>query len=69
MTAAQTLLNQREEYIFERSKELSFFEKELEEARRNLEEKHRALKEGNSNLDLKMAGLASREEVSLFSVR
>lgn len=64
--AAQTLLNQRQEYISERSKELSCFEKELEKTKTNLEEEHRALREEKSDLDLKIAALATREEVCLF---
>lgn len=58
----QTLLNQREDYIFQRSKELSSFEKELDAAKFKFEEESRALHEKKSILDLEMAALATRDE-------
>lgn len=57
------MLNQRDGYIFESTKELTRLEKELEEAKANIEEESRAIKVERCNLDLEVAALASREEV------
>jgi len=62
----QTLLNQREDYIFQKSKELSRFEKELGEAKSKFEEECKLHQEKKSNLDLDMSALATREEVCIF---
>lgn len=59
----QALLNQREDYIFSRTQEISRLEKELQASKLNLEEGCKALKEEKYNLELKAASLDARDEV------
>ncbi|XP_023543211.1 protein CROWDED NUCLEI 4-like [Cucurbita pepo subsp. pepo] len=58
----QALLNQREEYILSKSRELNRFEKELEESRANIENERRAIHDEKSKLQLTEVSLSKREE-------
>ncbi|KAF6155517.1 hypothetical protein GIB67_017872 [Kingdonia uniflora] len=58
----QTLLNQREEYIFGKTQELIRLEKELEVSKANIEDELKALNEEKTNLGLNLAVLSTREE-------
>ncbi|KAI3990880.1 hypothetical protein MKX01_026064 [Papaver californicum] len=62
---SQALLNQREECISEKSRELSLFEKELEATEAKIKKESTALSEEKSGLDLKLAALSTREKVIL----
>ncbi|XP_057951774.1 protein CROWDED NUCLEI 4 isoform X1 [Malania oleifera] len=59
---AQALLNQREDYIFDRSQELDRLEKELEALKASVEKEARDLNKEKSNLELKETSLLTREE-------
>lgn len=63
----QALLNQREDYIFSRTQEISRLEKELQASRSNHEEESKALKEEKYNLELKAASLDAKDEVYIHS--
>lgn len=58
----QALLNQREDYIFNRSQELTRLEKELEASKSKFEKELKVLSEEKTNLELKEASLSKREE-------
>lgn len=59
----QALQNQREDYIFNRSEELSQIEKKLDAAKLDIENEHKALRVEKTTLELKEASLLAREEV------
>lgn len=59
----QSLLNQREEHLHVRLKELSLAEKELAEAKLKFENDSSTFGEEKANLELNVAALATREEV------
>ncbi|XP_028109126.1 protein CROWDED NUCLEI 4-like [Camellia sinensis] len=58
----QALLNQREDYISNRSQDLNRLEKEFESSKADIEKELRALNEERSNLELNVASLSAREE-------
>ncbi|KAI3451885.1 hypothetical protein Pfo_008550 [Paulownia fortunei] len=58
----QALLNQREEYVFNRTQELKRFEKELEDLRLSIDKERIALSEEKVVLELKASSLSAREE-------
>ncbi|KAM7520361.1 hypothetical protein LguiB_019323 [Lonicera macranthoides] len=58
----QALLNQREDYIFNRSEELSQLEKKLDASKLDIENEHKALRVEKTTLELKEASLLAREE-------
>lgn len=58
----QALLNQREDYIFNRSQELGGLEKELESSKANIEKEISGLIVKKNNLSLNEASLSAREE-------
>lgn len=62
----QALLNQREEYIFNRSQESKRFEKELEDIKLSLEKEKEALNEKKQTLNLEAMSLSAREEVKIM---
>lgn len=63
----QALLNQREDYVANKSQDLNQLEKVLEVSKENIEKELRALNDEKSKLELTIASLSQREEVSVFS--
>ncbi|XP_073041157.1 uncharacterized protein [Primulina eburnea] len=61
----QGLLNQREEYVFTRTKELERFEKKLEDLKSSLEKDQRSLNEEKLALELRASSLSAREEAAI----
>ncbi|XP_075501393.1 uncharacterized protein LOC142539671 [Primulina tabacum] len=61
----QGLLNQREEYVFTRTKELERFEKKLEDLKLSLEKDQRSLNEEKLALELRASFLSAREEAAI----
>lgn len=59
----ESILNQRELYILDRTEGLNRREKQLEAQRLQLESDRRACLEEKCNLDLKIAAISTREEV------
>ena len=59
----QSLLNQREEYVFNRSQELTRLEKQLEASKLDVENERKVLFEKKQDLDLLQTSLSAREEV------
>lgn len=62
----QALLNQRDEYIFNKTQELKRFEKELDELKQNIDKERAVLNEEKNVLVLKASSLSAREEVNLY---
>lgn len=60
---AQALLNQREDYLFNRSQKLDQLEKELEDTKRHIKEERRTISEDKSKLELTEVSLRKREEI------
>ncbi|KAL6573080.1 hypothetical protein OROHE_002556 [Orobanche hederae] len=58
----QALLNQREEYVLNKTQELKRLEKELEELRLCIDQERTAVNEGKVALELKASSLSAREE-------
>ncbi|KAL8472840.1 hypothetical protein ACS0TY_029892 [Phlomoides rotata] len=58
----QALLNQRDEYIFNKTLELKRFEKELDELKQNIDKERALLNEEKNVLVLKASSLSAREE-------
>lgn len=61
----QALLNQREEYVFNKTQELKRFEKELDDLKLCIDKERMALNEEKIVLELKSSSLSAREEVNL----
>ncbi|KAL6498172.1 hypothetical protein OROGR_028569 [Orobanche gracilis] len=58
----QALLNQREEYVLNRTQELKRLEKELEDLKLRIDQERTAVNEGKLALELKASSLSAREE-------
>jgi hypothetical protein len=63
----ESILNQREVYILDRTESLNKREKQLESERLQLEADRRACLEEKCILDLKRAAISTREEVHDFT--
>lgn len=63
----QALLNQRDEYIFNKTQELKRFEKELDGLKQNIDKERAVLNEEKNVLLLKASSLSAREEVNLIT--
>ena len=59
----QSLLNQREQYILNRSQELDQLEKSIESSKASIEKEVQTLNEERINLEQNIASLSAREEV------
>lgn len=64
---AQALLNQREEYVLDKTQELKRFEKELDDLKSSLAQERLALSEEKLSLELRASSLSAREEVSVYN--
>lgn len=62
---AQALLNQREEYVLDKTKELKKLERELDDLKLSIAQERMSLNEEKISLELKASTLSAREEVSL----
>jgi hypothetical protein len=63
----ESILNQREVYILDRTESLNIREKQLESERLQLEADRRTFLEEKCILDLKRAAISNREEVHDFT--
>lgn len=62
---AHALLNQREEYVLDKTKELKRLERELGELKLSISQERMSLNEEKISFELKVSTLSAREEVSL----